>query len=437
MHFGCTFTCVNPYGKFEALPLTLLNCNILGMLEVCSDQRVPFPGRVIFDHLPKTAGMAVNAWLRKELGREVVSDTVIDHHRSLIGDLGGRYSVISAHVFFNGSEGFDERYKYVTLLRDPIDRVVSWLYFVVKNHNSDNQPQLYPASMRFLESDGKVVDDVLRLHIENHYLKHFSRIYGTGREDDEVMLQLSIQALEHYDVIGIYDRMPEFLDDLGALIGIPSPGQLERVNATDMRPAVEQISPALRVRIEELNAFDMRLFDSARLLAQGRISRCDRPKAPDSSCWAKKELYPIRNFQSDDITVNSITMASPDPVAPGAVVSFNIEFQLHEPVACLQAGLHIHDSKHRCAFGVNNGLQRKDFGALKPGCYRITHHVSAQLPAGRYTIGFAFASVIDLQDVELFWQDVSVEFSVEGPAVVPGIGYAPCLSDQFLWNYAA
>ncbi len=69
-----------------------------------------FPGRIIFDHLAKTAGQAVNAWLQQELGTGSVTDNLIGSQRELIQGYGGNYSIIGGHFSFDGS-GFDPRYQ--------------------------------------------------------------------------------------------------------------------------------------------------------------------------------------------------------------------------------------------------------------------------------------------------------------------------------------
>ena len=97
-----------------------------------STRRV-FPGRIIFDHLPKTAGMSINSWLIDSLGDGCVIPNLIGMHSDLIVSYGGLYSIISGHIHFSAREGLDPRYQYITCIREPIDRVVSWLYFVSNN----------------------------------------------------------------------------------------------------------------------------------------------------------------------------------------------------------------------------------------------------------------------------------------------------------------
>ncbi|WP_441459338.1 hypothetical protein [Burkholderia thailandensis] len=105
------------------------------------EQRRVFGGRVIFDHLPKTAGQAVNAWLGNALGAGCVTPNLIGRHRDLIRRYGGEYSVISAHIDFRGSS-LDPRYQYLTCFREPIDRAISWLFFLMNNHDAEQLPGL-------------------------------------------------------------------------------------------------------------------------------------------------------------------------------------------------------------------------------------------------------------------------------------------------------
>ena len=217
-----------------------------------------FPGRVFFDHLPKTAGTAVNAWLLNALGAESVSPSLPGaYHRDLIRQYGGQYSVISAHVHFLPGEGLDPRYQYMALLREPVDRVVSWVYYLVNNY--DDSQKLRALAKRFLETDGQEVPDALK-GMSNFYVDHFCRINGSGSESDDEKVANALAAIKQYDVVGLYQEIPRFLADAARLFGLPRAPDIDRVNVTLQRPQVDQISPALRERIVALNQLDLRFY---------------------------------------------------------------------------------------------------------------------------------------------------------------------------------
>ena len=90
-----------------------------------------FPGRIVFDHRPKTGGQALSAWLIDRLGAGCVSPNLTGSNAELIKLYGGIYSIISGHVNFLDRGTLDPRYQYITCLREPVDRVLSWLFFVL------------------------------------------------------------------------------------------------------------------------------------------------------------------------------------------------------------------------------------------------------------------------------------------------------------------
>jgi SAM-dependent methyltransferase len=217
-----------------------------------------FPGRIFFDHLPKTAGTAVNAWLVEALGTGCVSPTLPGaYHRDLIRQYGGLYSVISAHVHFQPGEGLDPRYQYMALFREPVDRVLSWVHYLVSNY--DDSQKLRALAVRFLETEGQEVPDGLK-GMSNFYVDHFCRINGSGEESDDEKIANALAAIQQYDVVGLYQEMPRFVADVARLVGLPRPREIDRVNVTKQRPQVNQISPALRERIVALNQLDLRLY---------------------------------------------------------------------------------------------------------------------------------------------------------------------------------
>lgn len=383
-----------------------------------------YPGRLIFDHLPKTAGQAVNAWLVAELGTGCVTPNLIGDHFDLIRKYGGLYSVISAHIFFNEGRGLDPRYQYVTLFRDPVDRFISWLFFVKNNHTDAQLPILRPAVIRFLKNE----DGNTEFNDRNCYVEHFCRIEGNGNESDEQKIANAFSAIKKYDVVGLYDDIPQFLSELAALTGLLQPEKLQSVNVTAKRPQVEELSPALRERIVAMNQLDIRLFEE--VVAWKKSSRLQEACSITSSMqatWEKHEKIPGRIVATPDIIVSSAAMREENTIGHGHIMALDIDFTLTREIMELEMGIHIYDSHGELAFGTNSSLLGQSHRSLQSGHYRVSHHVIADLPAGKYTAGFAFAEKLAQGIKELFWQDVMCEFEVLRPAgkVYAGSSYLP------------
>jgi adenylyl-sulfate kinase len=383
-----------------------------------------FPGRVFFDHIPKTAGQAVSAWLADQLGSGSVSPNLGGNHGDLIRQYGGRYSVIAAHAEFHDKEGLDPRYRYMTILRDPVERVVSWLYYVTNNHTPQQLGALHAWAQRFLDSDGTDLADGLVAHIGNCYVEHFSRIFGSGLASGQDKTASSLRALRQYDVVGLYRNLQRFSEDVGALIGVPAPPGLAHVNPTIGRPPVSKLAGGLRERIAALNQLDIDLYRQVTAAFGDRQARHPVPRAPAVlPIWKKYEAQAGRLVTTPDLAVVAVAAREGGRAACGQTVHIDVDFSLARAVGDLVLGIHVLDGDGRLAFGINSALLGQSY-TLGPGCYRATHQLTAALKEGKYTAGVSFLERLDERDLELGWQDVSCEIELHGDAASASVGYA-------------
>lgn len=392
--------------------------------------RQPYSGRLIFDHFPKTAGQAINAWLREALGDGTVSPNLIGSHKELLR-ASGEYPVVSGHVLFEDGDRLDPRFQYATLLREPVDRTLSWLYFVTRNHRRSDLPELYVPCMEFLESEGEELHPVLRPHLLNPAVAHFASILGSRSRDDSELVETAFRAIGDYDCLGVYERLTEFMAQLATLIGIPAPVSLQAVNVTVERPAVDKVSAKLRDNIRKITNLDRSLYNRVVTLVDRRLA-ASRKMPPAQSKWATYVQPQPAKRTTPLLTIHRVRPLHVEPPVSGAVLQFEIEFELHGPIEMLEAGLHILDDRKRWAFGVNNLLLEQPFSNLSPGRYRIVHYVKAELPAGAYTIGFAFADVGGSAQRSLYWDDGLLPVDIRRPHSSPGVGSTACEARMML-----
>ena len=370
---------------FETLPRS----------SVRADHQRAFPGRVIFDHLPKTAGMAINRWLQTALGSGCASPNLVSDHRDLIARYGGVYSVLTAHVKFS-EPGLDPRYHYVTLFREPIERLVSWLYYVVTNHSESQLGQRWQAAKKFLEDDNS---EILRLPLANPLVRHFAAIEGGPSDSDTCgsdtcgsdtrLLAAALAAVDRYDVWGVYEALPEFLDDFAALLGVAAPTTLERVNVTRQRPTMADVDDRLRARLTEMNGLDLEFY----AILKGRYAearrRWSRTTAPLDNWKPFPSPPPFARVQPG-FRLLSATVAGGRTHAPGSLLECDCSFSLAVPVADLEVGLVIHDAVGSRVFHTNTELLGRPIGQRAAGTYQVRGTVLAQLPEGDYALGLRF-----------------------------------------------
>lgn len=244
----------------------------------------PFSGRVIFDHIPKTAGQAITTWLRDVLGDGTVSPNLVTSHGDALKS-SAHYPVVSGHVFFKDGEGLDPRFQYATLLREPLDRTISWLFFVTRNHKREQLPQLYDECEAFLESDGDDLQPFLSQAIKNPMVVHYARVLGTQDRTEHDLVEIAWDVLHDYDCVGIYERLTDFMSELATLIGVPMPTSLHETNVTHSRPNANSISDKLRENILGITTFDQRLYARVADLVSRRAMLQTPP--PTVSKWMR------------------------------------------------------------------------------------------------------------------------------------------------------
>jgi hypothetical protein len=256
-------------------------------------------------------------------------------------------------------------------------------------------------------------------------VQHFAKILGAVDVDPGELVNTAHGALQSYSCFGVYERLDEFVRQFATLLEIPAPASLQKVNITKSRPTANAISPKLREKIVAITELDQDLYLRVKQLVAERISE-NPPNPPARSNWATYVRPAKKPRTHPALKVRAVRRLHPGPVMTGAVIQFEIEFELHEAVKKLEAGLHIFDDRKRWAFGVNNILLDQPFTDLAPGRYRLMHFVTAELPAGAYTIGFAFADVGGAAQRSLYWSDTELPFQVQRPSDNPGVGYAHC-----------
>lgn len=384
-----------------------------------------FDGRVVFDHLPKTAGQAVNAWLAKRLGRAVVSDNLIGEHRELIRRWGGVHSIVSGHIYFEPGDGLDPRYRYATLLREPLDRALSWIYYVLNDvPRTPATEELKDGAQRFVASDGEESTSEFFKSLSDPYVTHLLPLADPSRAAADPVAA-ALDSLQMYDVVGLYEFMPDFLADLSAEIGLPPSDGLPLVNATSRRPAISDENSRLLARIHALVERDMLLYRRVvecrpSLGGGGTDSGWSRPRPT----WRPLEPSGPKTLRTTDLELVWAVPLQGYDITFGDVVEFEVEFRLNRFVSELEAGIHILDSDHRVVLGSNTTLQGATMRDLSPGVYRVRHHLIANLPISVLSAGFAFAERRGEQAVTLAWAERSCEFQVHRAPGNTSVGLA-------------
>ncbi len=236
------------------------------------------PHRFFFVHVQKTAGTTLNKRMQRHFGRsavypdrrvdgEIVASVIsVEHLLERWRIRSDEIRVVTGHFPLCTAELLGDSFTTLTLLREPVDRTLSYL----RHH------RLMTADDRDKPLEA-IYADPFRFHglVHNHMVKMFSltpsemtdgaltRIdYPRGR------LERAKERLATVDVVGLQERFDEFCQDLTGRFGWDL-GEPVHTNRSETTHA----SPALRARIAADNAMDVELYEFARRLCDQRRSQ--------------------------------------------------------------------------------------------------------------------------------------------------------------------
>jgi hypothetical protein len=186
--------------------------------------------KLVFLHLPKTAGQSVHNWLVAIVGREGVAPCRVNTQLwpMSVAELRS-FSLVSGHLDWSLLDCVEAPKFVFTVLRKPVDRILSFYFFL----RSEAQ-KLSPEELAKPENQGKHAvlhlspDEYfnggpahIRTFLDNHY-DNFYMYYFAGRTYDA---RQRLKATPPGHVV----RMA--FDNLETLSGVYTIGQLDRLES--------------------------------------------------------------------------------------------------------------------------------------------------------------------------------------------------------------
>lgn len=222
---------------------------------------------LIFVHMFKAGGTSLRHVMRDQFPDAQVcllngNFQESNQWRSLPQAERDKFDLIIGHQHYGHHEFLSRRASYITMLREPVERVLSFYFFVkrYKNHHLYDLGFTDETTLEeFLENKKFIALDNIQTRLLNPQPnKHHP--FGSV---DEQMFETAISNLDKIDRVGIVERMSEFLEMLRIAEGWTIP-EAPVQNRTADRPKANDQSEAILERICELNRYDIRLYQAAR-----------------------------------------------------------------------------------------------------------------------------------------------------------------------------
>lgn len=214
---------------------------------------------LIFLHIPKNGGVTFNSILEKQYFEDTIfSIKVIDNIKlntdefiNLSEEERRKIRVLTGHMLFGLHKYLYGKSQYITFLRKPLNRIISFYYFVLSSphHRLYNQVikmSLYDFAMNINQGD-----------VNNAQIRMISGI--DNRED--IMLEKALVNIDKFfPIIGLLECFNESLILLKEYYGWHYPVYSIR-NKTKNRITSNEVDSKTKNAIIELNRGDYQLYD--------------------------------------------------------------------------------------------------------------------------------------------------------------------------------
>jgi Galactose-3-O-sulfotransferase len=225
---------------------------------------------IIFLHLPRTGGVTLRRTLKWKYAPDVLNFETLTKQAESFGEvpLSERRNlrVLTGHLHYGVHDYIPQRCEYITLLREPIARVVSYYYYILGHPRHWRHAELVRSGMN--------LDEFVRTSAERGVENDQTRMLsgrGAGELDARSLGRKALddakRNLERFLVVGLTERFDESFILIRRALGWKLPLYVTANVSTRPKPAGETAVELIRER----NQLDLELHEHARGLFSAAI----------------------------------------------------------------------------------------------------------------------------------------------------------------------
>ncbi|WP_264740339.1 sulfotransferase family protein [Cytobacillus firmus] len=212
---------------------------------------------LIFLHIPKTGGTTLSTIISNQYKENEFKKTKLQELQKFTEEDLGRLKCIAGHGYFGVHEYFNRSCSYFTMVRDPVDRVLSNYYFIKRRKDHRDHNKLGNVSLKEFVRD-------FQDRTFNHQTK---RLSGPGVPS----LEAAKENLErHFTIVGVTDEFDESLFLMKKEFNW-SDISYEIKNSTENRPSIAEVPKDIINYIKEMNQLDIALYQWVKKKHQKKI----------------------------------------------------------------------------------------------------------------------------------------------------------------------
>lgn len=374
------------------------------------------PTHFIFNHIPKTAGITLLTICRSNVAPAEISPHLTEHEiRLMPAARFEHYRMVAGHFSILTQAGFCRDRYSMTLLRDPIRRIISaytyWRMATEENIVTSKAKELsFAGFIHYFLDSPSIVD--------NPYTYHFA---GIARDlsgyptDTSLLLAAAKENLAAFNFVGICEEFEQsarlLCDEAGWRLPVPIPHENRSFSEDGLSGMDQKTLDILRER----NRIDIELYEYGVALFHERVEKRARATEVETNRFVP---FPPPYAPERRATIRSAT-ATWAADENSRLLELTVRFQTRVPIAELSLGVQINDVAGRVVWGTST-LNENLALNYETGCEcRGTFYVQCELPRGLYflTVALSEPRRLGFQD---HWIDRAALFEVTPSRVAAG-----------------
>ncbi len=234
---------------------------------------------VIFLHLAKTAGSTMFDIVQRQYEPHDIytvgytSEITERTFRVLSEAERGKYPLVNGHMRFGLHEYIPRPCRYFTVLRDPVERIVSYYYFIQRapKHHSHDRIMVEGMSLQ----EWVACDDFWELDNGQMRIMCADEDVPVGGCTEDMLRRAKENLAQEFAVVGLTERFDETLLLLRREFGWKELFYKRR-NVTATRPTVADVPQAAIDAIVERNWMDIEMYRFAQELFDEQVKKAGR-----------------------------------------------------------------------------------------------------------------------------------------------------------------
>jgi hypothetical protein len=219
---------------------------------------------LVVQHIPKTAGISLRVMLKEVYKNASILEWVDEtEFPKLSEEERARFDLVTGHFHYGLHEFIPRPCVNITLLREPVDRVISFFFYVKRDPNHYLwQHGLRPDTTlrEFMERRHCIEVDNFQTRLLNPKMAEYLPFGGVSAE----MRDTALNNLRNgFDAVGVTERFDDFARLLRTKFGWPEAAS-KSLNVTANRPRKDEVDEETLDLVRQANQYDTEIYEEAK-----------------------------------------------------------------------------------------------------------------------------------------------------------------------------